>query len=963
MNRKLLASAICAGLFMAGAAYAHAAPAPAAQPQDQTTTDQSNDQNQNAKEMETITVTGSLLKRPEYETTAPVQVVDMEAGLAAGAFDTADLLQSTAVASGSTQINGQFGGFVIDGGTGVKPIDLRGLGANRTLVLLDGQRPGPAGTKGAVGAFDLNVIPSVALGRIEIVKDGSSSIYGSDAISGVVNLITRKSIDGVELKADLSVPQHGGGEQATASIGTGWDFDRGHALVAVQVQQQYPLAAKDRSFLNCSRDIAYGPNGNRIDRADHSILQGTPYAGCNSMLQNEIINPITGDRYVPAAGRTADSPIPGWRIAQRGTYDDGNPDGAYYEEVTNSPFMGDEWVINKNRNSSLYASTGLTFGTVNWDTQFLFSRRETRTKSFRQFFPLAAYGGELKGDLSNLYEPIMPYPDQNDVTVDYGYLATKLSGLFESTDTWSWELNGNYSRSKGTYSHVGISEVLSGDWGDGFSGTPPHGLDYFDPGVMNGDRMYDLVDAVGLYTKGETTYRQIDFNAVFTGDLFELPAGGVSSAFGLEYRQTRIDDQPDAENAAGNEWGYASAQVTKGTDNVREAFAEIGVPLLKGVPGFESLSVDMSGRVFRYNSVQDWDHVWKTGLSWQITPGWRIRGSIGTSYRAPGLYELYLGDQTGFLSQLSVDPCIDWQNSTNDQIKTHCAAEGIPSDYAGGGSSAESYKGGGKGFLKPETSRAKSIGFVWTPTFADFNLAVDYFDYNIRGEIATLDANVIVSSCYRREVYPNTFCDMFERNPGDAATDPFKITKIYATFINLNQERSRGYDLQMNYSGDYSFGKVRADMQVTYTLEDRLQEFDSSEASGFTSTNFAGDIGRPKTVGLAHLSLTRGNWTYNWEGRYVSSTTAGQYYDRMFDYYGVPDAERDIKAGWQFRHNVSVGYDADKWGVLFGIRNVFDKEPDTISSGTFTRIGNVPLESSQYDWYGRTFFVRTKYNF
>jgi iron complex outermembrane receptor protein len=176
MNRKLLASAICASLFMAGPVFAQDTSASTPQSQDQASDSQSGQKTptkeKDAKTLQAVSVTGSLLKRPEYESTSPVQVINIKGSFAGGAFDTADLLQSSAVAAGSTQINGQFGGYVVNGGTGVKPIDLRGLGANRTLVLLDGQRPGPSGTRGAVGAFDLNVIPSVILGRIEIVKDG-----------------------------------------------------------------------------------------------------------------------------------------------------------------------------------------------------------------------------------------------------------------------------------------------------------------------------------------------------------------------------------------------------------------------------------------------------------------------------------------------------------------------------------------------------------------------------------------------------------------------------------------------------------------------------------------------------------------------------------------------------------------------------------------------------------------------
>lgn len=969
MNRKLLASAICAGLLMAGSAFAQDASVSAQPSQDQTAGTQSAQKTsateKEAQNLETVSVTGSLLKRPEYETTSPVQVINMKGGFSGGAFDTADLLQSSAVAAGSTQINGQFGGYVVDGGTGVKPIDLRGLGANRTLVLLDGQRPGPSGTRGAVGAFDLNVVPSVILGRIEIVKDGSSSIYGSDAISGVVNLITRKRMDGVEVAGSVGIPEHGGGEQTSISVGTGWNFDSGHAMVAAQFQEQFPLALKDRDFLKCPQDKAWGTDGKRIDRTDLSTLQGTSLAGCNNLYANTIISYYNSRiRYVPSKDGSTVGPFQGYhpRPYPSATYADGNPNGAYYEDVLNYPFAGNEWVINKNRNASLYGSTGLNFGDVNWDTQVLYNHRETRTQAFRQFFPLVYGPAQANGD--NVYEPILPYPSNDKVNVDYLYVASKLSGLFASTDSWSWELNGSYSNSSGTYGHVGIDARKSGDLGYDVNelDTPP--IDYFDPGLLSGENQAQLVNAVGLTTKGKTTYGQIDLNGIVNGDLFELPAGAVSSAFGLEFRQTSIDDEPDANNAAGYEWGYSSAQTTKGKDNVREVFGELGIPLLKDIPGITSLSADVSGRVFNYNSVGSWDHVWKTGLNWQVTPTFRVRGTIGTSYRAPGLYELYLGNQTGFLGQIQVDPCVLYQDSTTNQnIKKNCAAAGIPADYAGGGSSATSHKGGGKGFLKPETSRAKTLGVVWTPTFANVNVALDYFDYRIEGEIGTLDASSIVASCYARPVYPNAFCNLFTRKPA-SDPNPYMITDIYATFINLNKERSRGYDFQVNYSDDYSFGKLSADLQVTYTLEDTLQEFSSAEDSGFAATNFVGDIGRPKTVGLAHVSLKRGDWTYSWEGRYNSSTSSSQYDDRVFTYYGYEGATRDIKAGWQLRHSVSVGYDHGKWGVVLGVRNLFDKEPDQISSGLYNgRKGNVPLSASQYDWFGRTFFLRTNYHF
>src|SRR5574337_600205 len=354
MNRKLLTSAICASLLVAGTAYAQSDTAAPQQAQGQSAATQNNassqqDEKLEPKTLETVTVTGSLLKRPEYQTTSPVQVVNIQAAEAAGQFGTANLLQTAAVANGSTQINNQFGGFVVDGGLGTQTINLRGLGSSRTLVLLDGQRPGFAGTRGAIGAFDLNVIPQAILQRVEIVKDGSSSIYGSDAISGVVNLITKKRLDKTKMTFGVYAPEQGGGEQYVASVATGWNFNKGNVTIAAQVDQQQALTFGDRDFLICSNPLIWGADKQRIDIKDLSIPQGTSLSGCNNLFVNEAINFGTGARWVPSLhGSTGPgSPIPGYVWRTRGTYSDGNPNGAFDTQVLNTPFYGSGYAINR----------------------------------------------------------------------------------------------------------------------------------------------------------------------------------------------------------------------------------------------------------------------------------------------------------------------------------------------------------------------------------------------------------------------------------------------------------------------------------------------------------------------------------------------------------------------------------------------------------------------------------------
>lgn len=912
-----------------------------------------------ATELDTVVVTGSLIKRPEYETTSPVQVISIDKAISAGQFDTADFLQTSSIAAGSTQMNNQFGGFVVEGGTGVQTVSLRGLGANRTLILLDGQRPGPAGTRGQVAAFDLNVIPQAILQRLEIVKDGSSSIYGSDALAGVVNLITKKSIDRPEMTYSMSVPQHGGGEQFSASIANGWNFDKGSVVAAAQWDRLNALTVGDRDYFRCAEDMVWGTDGKRIDREDRSILAGSNLAGCSTgnLYANTIINYNNpAIRYVPSPDGSTVGPFPGYRPRPRPTPTYANGGTAYYQDVLNFPFYHDQEVINQRERASLYAATDFSFDSFNWKTQFLYNRRETKAHSWRQFYPTVY--SEAADDY---FQVIMPFPSDQKITVDYFYGTTKFDGQFKSTDSWTWEVNAGFSRSTGKYGTLSIDVDRAGDLVYTDDDMP---VNYFDPGFLNGTRMNELIAAVGQYHTGKTTYDQTSANAIFSGNLFTLPAGDVASAFGVEFRKYKIDDTPSDFALADRAWNSTSAGPTRGTDKVKEAFAEVDVPLLKGIPGIESLSVNLSGRVFEYDSVPGSDHVWKTGVNWQIIPSLRVRGTMGTSFRAPGLYELYLGDQTGFLPQTQIDPCIQWGDSNNTFIRANCGAAGIPDTYTGGGgTSATIYSGGGgKNNLQPETSKAKTLGLVWSPTFANLNVALDYFDYDVRGEITQLDEYDIVFGCYGSAVFPNAFCDQIVRNSPTNASAPNNITTIYNKYVNINRERTRGYDLQVNYDNDFSFGKISAEAQVTYTIEDTYQLFDSASDSGITTSDQVGYIGRPKTVGLASVSLERGDWTFNWQGTYVSSTQ-NKDLDRNFTYSGYQNATRDIKAGWQFRHSVSVGYDMDDWNIMVGVRNLFDKEPDLISNTAGTRYGNTPLYASQYDWYGRTFFARVSYKF
>lgn len=921
---------------------------------------------ESATTLDKVQVTGSMIRRLGFDTVSPVQVITADTSATTGQLDTSAILQSTNVAAGSTQISNQFSGFVVEGGNGVQTLALRGLGANRTLVLLDGKRPGPAGTRGQVGAFDLNVIPSIILQRAEILKDGGGSIYGSDAVAGVVNLITRKSITSPELVVDANLPFEDGGSRFNVSGATGWNFDRGNVVVAGQYYEMQPLQVGDRDFFRCNDDLVRDANGNLLPFEDRSTTRGTPNEGCmNFGIYNAVDDltlPSSNRRYGPSPDGVTSGPIPGYRLVRNFNANPATGTPAYYERPAYLEAQNAAHIFSAQNRFSAFAAADFSFDSVDWSGQYLYTSRETKSRRFRQFFPVV--DGRAWG-FNGAIQPIMPFRSDNNTEVDYHYLSSSFNGGFGSDTSWTWNFDTTYSRSKGEYSSLGIVRDLTGDLlnsPDRNGGGAP--INYTDPAILSGFGMEQLTQAIGQWHTGETTYDQFVTTAVATGELFSLPAGAASGAFGAEFRRISINDRPSDLERTGGLWGQSSAVGTKGKDYIYEAFGEVEVPLLADMPLIEQLTVNGSARVFKYDTVADSDYVWKVGMGWQVVPALRMRATRGTSYRAPGLYELFLGDQTAFGAQAAIDPCINWgTDATNPNIRANCQAAGIPQDYDGVGSSATIVTGGGIGVLRPETSRAFTAGLVFTPTFANLSASLDYFEIEVNDQIDQLGAGNIVGSCYALEVYPNNFCNLFTRNPGTAATGAYNIAEVHDSYININKQLNRGYDLNVRWDGEFGFGKLEVETQATYTMEDVVLLFDTSEDSGYASDDQNGIVSRPKLVGNVRTALTRGDWTYSWAMNYVDETK-NWYIDPIAAYRGNPGAVYDITAESRLYHSASVRYNADKWGVVVGVNNLFDRDPPTMSNGAgSTRYGTIPAFATQYDWFGRSLFVRFNYKF
>ena len=968
---------------------------------------------QQATDVEELVVTGSRIKSSAYTSTSPIQVITGETQTLQGLVDTAEVLQRSSLASGSFQVNNQLTGFVTTGGPGVNTINLRGLGSNRNLVLLNGRRVGPAGTRGTVGPVDLNVIPQSVVNRIEILKDGASSIYGSDAIAGVTNIITNDRIDGGEVQVYGNVGEQSGGETFRINGTWGKTFDRGYLNISADYYEQKVLRRQDRDDTACAADYLVDPaTGQRVDYKNTE--GGTK---CYNLFANtlrtgsfgDLVYTLPGITYPTAAqgnaGSNATIAVPaGFARSARAGFPLTYP---YAEQE--DPLFGRASILSPVKRYTIYATAGIDLTpNIEGYTEVLLNRRESAQYGVRQFFPTLAtawilgnpnnpYGASLGSQL-----PIIPMKSDRAQTVDYARVLFGMKGDISGLgflDGWSWDAFIQHSRSDADYGVDVIyndrvlavtTSALACDQSritisGGLCSTIPNGIPLTSQRVLAGN--FNAAESAFLfgYEVGNTVYEQTQFEASMTGDLFQLPAGGVSTAVGVSYRKDRIDDQPGINERSGNFWGSSSAGRTRGGDTVSEVFAEFNVPVISGVRFVEALDLTLSGRYTDYQSYGS-NETYKIGLNWAIAPWLKIRASDGTSFRAPALYELYLANQTSFLGQTSVDPCIRYEESSNEFIRTNCAAAGVPQGYtAAGTSSATIVTGGGAGVLEAETSKARTFGIVFTPKQFDLSVAVDYFEIEVNDEVRQFGASNITFQCYSRQDFPNNpYCGLITRATG--ATP--QILTINNSYVNVASQKNRGIDLNVRYVNEFDFGRLQVEGEFTWQLEDKTQLLGSSTVEDFNGTTYGYD--GPDFTGNVNVRFTKNDWTAFWGMNIVGKGSDTGYLGRDeflstrysttcrnsagtvapcttllasaataggLTVIGTPILYKQYTE-FYMTHDLSVRKRMDKWTLQGGIQNVFDERPPAGSTGQF-RIGTAALNG--YDMVGRSLFLRAGY--
>jgi iron complex outermembrane receptor protein len=933
-----------------------------------------------AQDVEELVVTGSRIRRTEFTSASPIQVISVEQARLVGISDTGTLLQKSSLAAGSFQVNGLLTGYVTNGGPGINTVGLRGLGSERTLVLVNGRRPGPAGVRGTVGAVDLNTIPESVLDRVEILKDGGSSIYGSDAIGGVINLITKKSIDGGYIETQYRSPTRAGGERVNVSGVWGKTFDKGYITVTGDYRKQFILTSGDRDETACAQAYLFDPStGQRVDYID-SLTGRTK---CNNLLSNVAIvggfggyfqYPVDGQTYPTAAqGNNAQALFPGTPFIRSGRA--GRPIMFPYANL-DSPLTRRTSVFNPLETITVFASGSydLTPKTEAYG-EILINQRKSEQQGVRQLFPtIPDYNPGFAFSGAPYAIPVIAVTSDGSQTVDFGRFQGGIKGTIDSLPwgkNWNWDVFGQYSHSSGDYENDFIysdrlDAVTQSDIPCDESlitqSKPVQcvNFNWFSKAILEGNFSPEQRAFLFGRAKGRTIYEQTTFEASANGDLFKLPAGMVGAAVGVSWRRDKIDDNPSDPEKNGNFWGSSSAGRTQGEDTVKEVFGELSVPLVKGVPLIQGLSLSASGRYTDYDSFGA-ESTYKVGLDWKISSAFRVRSTVGTSFRAPALFELYLADQTGFLDQLSIDPCINYGLSDNTRLQANCAAVGLAPDYTSNAASATIFSGGGKGKLTAETADTKSLSLVWTPSFTDLSVAIDYLDIEITNQIDRFGAYNIVSQCYTSAQFATEpFCKFFTRETNPNSPDYQGITEVRDDFLNIISVKNRAIDYTVNYKHRFTAGALTLEAKATQQIENGSKLLGESKFKDYNGSTNNNDF-----VGQVTARFDRDDWTYTWQYEFFSKASDSGAPDALADIrlsstYGDLTGPRRVyyKQYTEFTgfHTAAIRYEKDKWHFGAGVRNLFDEKAPALSSGGFRR-GTAALNQYDDGILGRSIFV------
>lgn len=825
------------------------------------------------------------------------------------------------------------------GGGQINP-DLRGLGATRTLVLIDGRRHVPTATNGSV---DLKVVPTLLVDRVEVVTGGASAAYGSDAVSGVVNIVLKDDFSGIRGTADYGISEHGDGEERRLSLagGTAFAGGRGHIMAGFDYVKIGGIGTQ------LTRDWG---------RRDVGLITNPNFMA--NGLPNYIISPNVHSAITTPGGLIVSGPLRGIAFGPGGTtynYDLG--------QVFGSTMIGGDGA---NQNENLLALLGTPIESVN----ALASAKFDVTPDVQLYAEISGGFSDTGGasqesrDRGNLLihrdNAFLPAPVRNLMVADN--LQTITIGRV-SYDTGKIKLD----REDGTYEAVAGVTTHFGAWTADASvqyGKNVYDLD-FGPNNRKQNEYLNAVDAVldpatghivcrstltnpangcipvnvfgdgsltlNPYVNGTAEFRLVTTQAVASANLRGTPfstwAGPVALAFGIEGRRDHavgtsdaISQRVNANRSIGG-WLLGNQLPEVGTIRVLETYAEAQVPLAKDMPLARELSVNGAIRRTRY-SLSGTVYTWKAGASYVPFSGLRLRATRSRDIRAPNISELF---ENGGSSNTNVfDPVL------GRAVQIREIEAGNPN-------------------LKPEKANTLTAGAIVQPAFLPrFSASVDYYDIRIRDAIATLGAPTLAQGCFAGN---QLYCQSITFNSDGS------IAFITNTRLNLAQAATRGIDFELNYSQPQVFGGKL----TTRLLGTRVLKLTSTTPAGVQDrlgqvSNFNRTAGVPKWVGDAFLDYDRGPVHFGLQARFVGP---GVFSTVLHDGSGPNSINRNSVPAFLYL-NPSGSYrfrlrDGRSVELFTAVNNLLDKDPPMIPSGAAGGINESSTNGQFYDVVGRFF--------
>jgi iron complex outermembrane recepter protein len=898
LRRRLLASTVLIGAStVATAAYAQdtAAAAPV--------TD------------DTIVVTGSLITNPNLERSTPVNVTTSEE---------VELRQTNVAEQLLREIPGvvpSIGSAVNNGNGGASFVNLRGIGSNRNIVLVDGVRLVPAELN---NRFDLNNIPLALVERTEVLTGGASTTYGADAVGGVVNFITKQNFSGLEVAASEQITERGDGNifRIDATLGANFDDGRGNAVFSIGYQEADPVyqGARPYSRFGISA-FTGGSSGSGTTAPSRFSVPGLP---------TQQINPATGNLQ---SGFTSFNFNP-FNIFQT-PFERFNMFGQANYEVTDGIEVYTRGLYSKNFVQTIIAPSG-AFGIpvqINVNNPFLpAGARATfcanndfdaatpgiQTLTPAQCAAAAAATGtadpnyrEFTTALSLRAVDVGPrLSDYTTQIFDY-----RLGVRGNITDSISFDVFGTYGESEQnatTGNYTLNSRFRQGLLADSSTTCQDTTSNCVPVNVFGGPG--SITPAMAEFLTGDSTVltrvTQAQARATISGDFgVALPwaEDAISFAVGGEYRQYTASQISDLLASSGDLGGAggASPNIDGGFD-VYEAFGELIAPLVQDRPFFHSLTLEAGVRYSHYTIDTEGSPgfnttTYKIGGSWEPVPSVKFRGNYARAVRAPNIAELFSPVNTG-LTSISQDPCASI-NDDGDVIRpvptgtlaAVCLAQGapaftlgnIPQPTAGQGNTT----GGGNLDLDPEKSNSYTIGVVVQPEFLPgFSMSVDYYNIKVKGAVSTPTTGDVIAACFGNPTSTlpdgtpiftpaagaaaSEACLSTRRNPltGGLAGDPSTTPGLFQTLSNLGRISTDGIDMTMNYNTDVGFARLALNFAGNWTRSNKFQATPSAinrECVGFISVN-CGSL-QPEFSWTQRTTLTFDNVDLSLLWRHISS--------------------------------------------------------------------------------------------